>query len=188
LERIGIGLGGDLPIKKLIELGKEAESEGFECIWIPEDYYYRDAISRLTMLGLNTKTVQIAAGVINPQNRSPPLIAMTLGTLDEIAPGRIILGIGSVFVSPPFRWGKRRDIVFTCSLSDFFIRDADAWRPRAWEVRLVGVSDIATKQRLVKAYSPVALIVDEVLERALCLLREGKPREAVEHLELRKNL
>jgi protein gp37 len=36
--------------------------------------------------------------------------------------------------APPLHWGKRRDIVFTCSLSDFFIRDADAWRPRAWEV------------------------------------------------------
>ena len=40
----------------------------------------------------------------------------------------------------PHRWnreagrlGKRR-MVFTCSLSDFFIEEADAWRPEAWEV------------------------------------------------------
>lgn len=33
----------------------------------------------------------------------------------------------------PLRWkGPRR--VFTCSWSDFFIEDADAWRPEAWEI------------------------------------------------------
>lgn len=36
--------------------------------------------------------------------------------------------------APPLHWGKRPDLVFTCSLSDFFINWADAWRPRAWEV------------------------------------------------------
>lgn len=40
----------------------------------------------------------------------------------------------------PFRWQKkaeaagRRDRVFTCSWSDWFHADADAWRPEAWDV------------------------------------------------------
>ncbi len=38
------------------------------------------------------------------------------------------------------RWNEeagragRIDRVFTCSLSDFFHADADAWRPEAWEL------------------------------------------------------
>jgi protein gp37 len=36
--------------------------------------------------------------------------------------------------APPLHWGKRPNLIFTCSLSDFFINWADAWRPRAWEV------------------------------------------------------
>ena len=37
--------------------------------------------------------------------------------------------------APPLHWGrKRHDFIFSCSLSDFFIMDADAWRPRMWEV------------------------------------------------------
>jgi protein gp37 len=40
----------------------------------------------------------------------------------------------------PRRWqreaeaAKRVDLVFTCSLSDFFIQQADAWRPDIWQI------------------------------------------------------
>jgi protein gp37 len=40
----------------------------------------------------------------------------------------------------PRRWQKeaasahRYDLVFTCSLSDFFIQDADQWRPEIWRI------------------------------------------------------
>lgn len=40
----------------------------------------------------------------------------------------------------PMKWQReaaaagRTDLVFTCSWSDWFIRDADAWRPEAWEI------------------------------------------------------
>jgi protein gp37 len=40
----------------------------------------------------------------------------------------------------PIRWQKeaeregRCDLVFTCSLSDFFIQDADEWRPAIWSI------------------------------------------------------
>lgn len=35
--------------------------------------------------------------------------------------------------APPMHW-RKRDIIFTCSLSDFFIIDGDQWRPKAWEI------------------------------------------------------
>jgi protein gp37 len=40
----------------------------------------------------------------------------------------------------PFRWQRdaekadRYDLVFTCSLSDFFIQQADGWRPEIWSI------------------------------------------------------
>ena len=42
--------------------------------------------------------------------------------------------------SDPVRWNREAEaagtkfLVFTCSWSDFFIEDADPWRPEAWEV------------------------------------------------------
>lgn len=35
--------------------------------------------------------------------------------------------------APPLHW-RRPEMIFTCSLSDFFHKDGDPWRPRAWEV------------------------------------------------------
>ena len=35
----------------------------------------------------------------------------------------------------PLKWKERR-MVFTCSWSDFFIEQADEWRPEAWEIIL----------------------------------------------------
>lgn len=99
MDRLGIGFTGEssrkVTLEKMIEIGREAEMRNFESIWVAEDYYYRDAISRLTVLALNTKTVRLATGVINPESRSPPLIAMTIGTLDGISHGRMVLGLGA---------------------------------------------------------------------------------------------
>jgi 5,10-methylenetetrahydromethanopterin reductase len=71
-----------------------AEKHSFDSIWIPEDYYYRDVISRLSVLAYNTERIKLATGVINPATRSPPLIAMTMANIDEISKGRTILGLG----------------------------------------------------------------------------------------------
>lgn len=32
----------------------------------------------------------------------------------------------------PLKWSSR--VIFTCSLSDFFIEEADQWRPEAWDI------------------------------------------------------
>ena len=42
--------------------------------------------------------------------------------------------------SEPRRWQKRaaaagrQELVFSCSISDFFIEEADAWRPEVWQL------------------------------------------------------
>jgi len=51
----------------------------------------------------------------------------------------IVQQTGSTW-NDPLRWQKaaaaagKIERVFTCSWSDFFHKDADAWRPRAWEI------------------------------------------------------
>lgn len=53
---------------------------------------------------------------------------------DIVTPTKGIDPADNIADAPPLHWGKRRDFIFSCSLSDFFILDADAWRPRAWEI------------------------------------------------------
>lgn len=94
MKRLGICLGHDLSIKDSVKYVTLAEKRGFDSIWIPEDYYYRDAISRITAIASVTKKIKLATSIINPYSRSPPLIAMTLATIDEFSNKRAVLGLG----------------------------------------------------------------------------------------------
>ncbi len=80
---------------EMIGYAKIAEAKGFESVWTPEDYYFRDAIGTASALSMVTKKVKIGIGVINLYTRTPANIAMTTASLDEISNQRVILGIGT---------------------------------------------------------------------------------------------
>jgi len=58
----------------------------------------------------------------------------------EEAPGLCWAGLGPVRRAPesrfhqPLREPPQQGLVFTCHWSDFFIEEADPWRPEAWDV------------------------------------------------------
>ena len=86
----------DSPLaRKQIDYAKYAEQKGFEAIWICETRMARDAISILGAIAYVTKKIKLGSAVINCWSRIAPLIALTWATLDEMAPGRTILGIGA---------------------------------------------------------------------------------------------
>ena len=91
---LGLGLSDEMSVDEAVKYVKMAEKNGFESVWMPEDYYYRDAVTMLSVLATATNNVKLATGVINPNTRSPPLIAMTTASLNEISNGRVILGLG----------------------------------------------------------------------------------------------
>ena len=64
-------------------------------IWFAENPFNRGALPAAAACAVATKTLRIGAGVFNPYNRHPTLIAMEIGALDELAGGRVQLGIGS---------------------------------------------------------------------------------------------
>ena len=67
MERLGISVSDEVSIQDIIKSVKLAETMGFESVWIPEDYYYRDAISRMTILASVTKKMKLATAIINPR-------------------------------------------------------------------------------------------------------------------------
>ncbi len=72
-----------------------AEEKGFEAVWQAESRLARDAIVPLAAFAAITERIKLGTGVINMWTRNPALIAVTFSTLDEIAPGRVICGIGA---------------------------------------------------------------------------------------------
>ncbi len=93
--RTGLIFLGAPSVPELVELAREAEARGFDSIWMAETRITRDAIVPLTAIAAATDRVRVGTGIINVYTRGPVLIAITFIGLDEIAPGRVVMGLGT---------------------------------------------------------------------------------------------
>lgn len=91
----GISFLGDLTVAETVALGERAEKLGVAALWMSETYFERDALAALTALALRTRTPVIGSGVASVFMRHPATLAMTFATLSEIAPGRVVAGLGT---------------------------------------------------------------------------------------------
>ena len=82
------------PLRDAIEYVRYAESRGFEAVWQAESRLVRDAIVPMAAFAATTERIKIGSGVINNWTRNAGLIAATFSTLDDLAPGRILCGLG----------------------------------------------------------------------------------------------
>ncbi len=86
----------DSPLaREQIEYAKYAEGKGFEAVFVAETRFARDAVSTLGAIAYATRKIKLGSAVINCWSRIAPLIALSWASLDEMAPGRTILGIGA---------------------------------------------------------------------------------------------
>jgi 5,10-methylenetetrahydromethanopterin reductase len=92
--RTGVWFQGGLPVPAAVELAKEAEAAGVDAVWVAEGPVARDAFITLTAVATATSRVELATGVTNPFTRHPAQLAASFATLDEIAPGRVVCGLG----------------------------------------------------------------------------------------------
>jgi 5,10-methylenetetrahydromethanopterin reductase len=72
-----------------------AEERGFEAVWQAESRLVRDAIVPMAAYAAVTSKIKVGSGVINNWTRNIGLLAATYLTLDDLAPGRIICGLGA---------------------------------------------------------------------------------------------
>jgi len=76
-------------------LGKRAEELGFSHIWVGDSHLiWREPFVNMSAIALSTSKVVIGTGVTNPITRHPSVLASAYASLDELAPGRIAVGIG----------------------------------------------------------------------------------------------
>ena len=81
---------------KVVEAVRQAEEAGFDFAWIPDTQgIFRDLYVTMTLCARETSRIRIGTGVTNPITRHPAVTARAIGTLDEVWPGRILLGIGA---------------------------------------------------------------------------------------------
>jgi 5,10-methylenetetrahydromethanopterin reductase len=94
-DRVALYLQDAHPLQDAIKYVQYAESRGFEAVWQAESRLVRDAIVPMAAFAATTNRIKIASGVINNWTRNPAIIAATYLTLDDLAPERIICGIGA---------------------------------------------------------------------------------------------
>ncbi|MCB0040258.1 MAG: LLM class flavin-dependent oxidoreductase, partial [Caldilinea sp.] len=93
--RVAMYLQDKHPIREGMEYARYAEEKGFEAVWQAESRLVRDAIVPMAAFAAVTDRIDIGSGVINNWTRNIGLLAATFLTLDDLAPDRIICGIGA---------------------------------------------------------------------------------------------
>jgi probable F420-dependent oxidoreductase len=90
----------------LLAMAARAEAAGFDSVWIGDSLTARPRHEPLTLLAAVaalTRRVRLGTGVLLPALRNPVVLAHVVGTLDRIAEGRLILGVGIAADTPAIR-------------------------------------------------------------------------------------
>lgn len=70
------------------------ENKGFS-YFMPYDSIGSDVYETLALCAVNTKSIKLGPGVTSPRARMSPVTARAMATLNELAPGRCVLGLGT---------------------------------------------------------------------------------------------
>ena len=95
IPRVAMYLQDAHPIRDGMDYARYAEGRGFEAVWQAESRLVRDAIVPMAAFAAVTEHIKVGSGVINNWTRNIGLLAATFLTLDDLAPNRIICGIGA---------------------------------------------------------------------------------------------
>jgi probable F420-dependent oxidoreductase len=90
----------------LLAMAERAEAAGFDSVWIGDSLTARPRHEPLTLLAAvaaRTRRVRLGTAVLLPALRNPVVLAHIVGTLDRVAEGRVILGVGIAADAPPIR-------------------------------------------------------------------------------------
>jgi 5,10-methylenetetrahydromethanopterin reductase len=93
--RVALYLQDKHPIRDGMRYAQVAEACGFEAVWQAESRLVREATIPMAAFATVTERIRIGSGVVNPWTRNVGLLAATFSTLDDLAPGRVILGLGA---------------------------------------------------------------------------------------------
>ena len=98
---VGLGLAARGEVDEVVSWSAQARAGGLDSVWIHDSYFERDAITFVSAIASHLGAdatpdgFRIALGAVNPYTRHPVALAMTGSALDEMAPGRIVMALGT---------------------------------------------------------------------------------------------
>jgi len=90
----------------LLAMAERAEAAGFDSVWIGDSITARPRHEPLTLMAAiaaRTRRVRLGTGVLLPALRNPVVLAHLIGTVDRVAEGRVVLGVGIAADTPAIR-------------------------------------------------------------------------------------
>jgi alkanesulfonate monooxygenase SsuD/methylene tetrahydromethanopterin reductase-like flavin-dependent oxidoreductase (luciferase family) len=87
----------DYPLTKLVDAASRAETLGFDAVWVGDSWFDSPRYEPLVTLGavaVKTSHIRIGTSILQPHLRHPVGLALAWNTLDVLAGGRTIFGVG----------------------------------------------------------------------------------------------
>ena len=84
----------DLPAADVLPFARRADALGFDELWVVEDLGFRGGIAQAAIALAATERLRVGIGVLPVAARNVAFTAMELGTLAEVFPGRLDIGLG----------------------------------------------------------------------------------------------
>jgi alkanesulfonate monooxygenase SsuD/methylene tetrahydromethanopterin reductase-like flavin-dependent oxidoreductase (luciferase family) len=99
-------MSGRFETAPLLRMAERVEALGYDSVWVGDSLLARPRFEPLTLLAAvaaRTTRVQLGTAVLLPALRHPLVLAHLVATVDRIAEGRLLLGVGIAPDSPAVR-------------------------------------------------------------------------------------
>jgi 5,10-methylenetetrahydromethanopterin reductase len=97
------------PIREAMEFVRRAEARGFAAVWQADSRLVREATVPMAAFAATTEHIAVGSGVVDIWTRNPARLASLFSTLDDLAPGRILAGLGAWWDPLASKVGISRD-------------------------------------------------------------------------------
>ena len=91
---VGMCFDRSLPAPFVVEVAEALETAGVDQLWVIEDCFYTAGISLAATALARTESLTVGIGILPAVARNPAVTAMELATLAQLAPGRLLAGVG----------------------------------------------------------------------------------------------
>ncbi len=91
---VGMCFDRSLPAPFVVEVAEALEAAHVDQLWVIEDCFYTAGISLAATALARTELLTVGIGILPAVARNPAVTAMELATLANLAPGRLVAGIG----------------------------------------------------------------------------------------------
>jgi 5,10-methylenetetrahydromethanopterin reductase len=97
------------PIREAMGFVQRAEELGFTAVWQADSRLVREATVPMAAFAATTERIAVGSGVIDVWTRNPARLASLFSTLDDLAPGRVLAGLGAWWDPLAAKVGIARD-------------------------------------------------------------------------------